>query len=77
MIRFVHFKDISAIMYTTDNEGVEEVEGDLLYIINENTGEGKFWVGEYDSDWTGQPAEFSIKGLALTAGIKITFGSKN
>lgn len=77
MGRIVSFKDISATdVRQKDGEITNEKEGDLEYIVNGETGEEIFWVGEYDDPWSGAPAELKMNGVALRVGLKITLGKK-
>jgi len=77
MYRYVGFKNYSATLnYENDNLSIE-VEGDLFYLINKNSGKGKFWVGNYDEEvWDEYPVSLNMNGFSLAAGIKIIFGSK-
>jgi hypothetical protein len=77
MGRWVNFKDITGESVRSKNgETTDEKEGDLLYLVDGETSEGIFWIGEFDDPWIGDTAHIRMNGLALRVGLKITFGKK-
>lgn len=75
--RYVGFKNYSGTLYFENDNTTSELEGDLLYLINKDSGKGKFWVGDYDEEvWEEHTVYLNMKGFCLAAGLKIIFGSR-
>jgi hypothetical protein len=77
MYRYVSFKNFTGTQTYEYDGGSTETEGDVIYLVFKDSGKGYFWIGEYNTeDFEELPVEMNMRGFALTAGIKIIFGSR-
>lgn len=77
MYRYVGFNNFTGTQIYEHDGGSTETEGDVVYLVDKESGKGYFWIGEYNTeDFEELPVELNMRGFALTAGIKIIFGSR-
>lgn len=75
--RIAPFKNFNGdVRYKDDYHLFDEYyKGNLFYLVNNDTGEGRFAIEDdlSTSSWTGEKAKSAITGFSVNVGIKLTF----